>query len=237
MTESVSEQQLANSERIIDAVSRLNSWLAVHRSKKQQAFVEDLEVVMVAAWRCAEIASESQLERITILDDPSDDRHDIVDRLMAERDRLRAILLGEEVQVPRFSYTREDGIEVEVEHWAVRHIVASLKETLFAGREAEDVSYLTMTVSDRDIGPIEVTLRKVWGGKRTPADTISEQQARIAALEDALRPFAEYAKRFALDWPDSTGTSCLFLQPDGTMQHNPNLTLGHCRKAKEVLGE
>lgn len=39
----------------------------------------------------------AQLVRLLPEQDVADDRHDIVDRLMAERDRLRAILLGEEV--------------------------------------------------------------------------------------------------------------------------------------------
>lgn len=146
---------------------------------------QDAEFHAMSKWIVLALIREvrKQDADATILVDPADDRHDIIDRLMAENDRLRSLLLSEEPMVRKLTYTQEDGLEVELQHWAVRCLAESLKDSLFDGREAKDVNFLTLTVSHPDVGPIEVTLQKVWGGKKTPADQINELKQRIAALE------------------------------------------------------
>lgn len=54
---------------------------------------------------------------------------------------------------------------------------------------------------------------------------------------EALRPFAEYALAVGDGWPDDTGTSLLFRQPDGGLAHAPTVRLGDCRKALAALKE
>lgn len=69
---------------------------------------------------------------------------------------------------------------------------------------------------------------------RTERDTAIRDRDR---LRDTLRPFADYANMFTPSWPDTTGCSCLFKQPDGSLEHNPDLNLGHCRAAAALVAE
>lgn len=68
--------------------------------------------------------------------------------------------------------------------------------------------------------------------KKTEAELLRAENDR---LREALKPFAEYAAKVSDEWPDSTGTSLLFCQPDGDLAHDPRVTLGDCRRAKEAL--
>lgn len=96
----------------------------------------------------------------------------------AEIERLRGLLLGEGV-VKKMMYTPEDGIEVELEHWAVKHIAANLANSL-----GEAPNFVTMTVHHPDEGPIEVTVRRAWG--KTVAAVQAELKAEIIALRDQV---------------------------------------------------
>ena len=61
-------------------------------------------------------------------------------------------------------------------------------------------------------------------------------KAELAELRAACKPFVMYANAVVSpNWPDSTGCSLLFRQPDGSMQHNPNPTLGDCRRLAALL--
>ncbi len=96
----------------------------------------------------------------------------------AEIERLRGLLLGEGV-VKKMMYTPEDGIEVELEHWAVKHIAANLANSL-----GEAPNFVTMTVHHPDEGPIEVTVRRAWG--KTVAAVQAELKAEIASLREQV---------------------------------------------------
>lgn len=82
-------------------------------------------------------------------------------------------------------FTQEDGLEVQVEHWGVKLIAASVLDTLLNGREAAEANFLTMTMQS-DIGPLEVTVRKTVGGKSTPADQIALLKQEIEMLKEEI---------------------------------------------------
>lgn len=62
-----------------------------------------------------------------------------------------------------------------------------------------------------------------------------KMEQRIAELREALAPFAIYADAVNAAWPDSTSTSLLFTQPDGSLKHEPTVNLGHCRRAAAAI--
>lgn len=74
---------------------------------------------------------------------------------------------------------------------------------------------------------------------RRSADDVEAENAKLTArvrdLEAVIQPFAEYANTVRQGWPDNTGPSLLFLQPDGSMEHKPRVSLGDCRRAAEAL--
>ena len=107
----------------------------------------------------------------------------VIKELCDEVERLQGLLLGEPKLIS-LSFTQEDGLEVNVEHWAVKLIASSLMDTLLNGREPKDANYVTMTIQS-EIGPLEVTIRKVIGTK-TPADTINELKQEIEILKDQI---------------------------------------------------
>lgn len=96
----------------------------------------------------------------------------------AEIERLRGLLSGEAI-IKKMMYTPEDGVEVEVQHWAVKHIAADLATTL-----GPAPNFVTMTVHHPDQGPIEVTVRRAWG--KTVAAVQAELKAEIIALRDQV---------------------------------------------------
>ncbi len=69
----------------------------------------------------------------------------------------------------------------------------------------------------------------------TGPDDIDYLLAEVERLRQALKPFAVYAAAVQEGWPDDTGCSLLFKQPDGKLEHNPTVTLGDCRKARQIL--
>lgn len=117
-----------------------------------------------------------------------------VARLTAENEQLTA-KLNCEPRLIELKYTPESGVETTMEHWAVKHLAASLLDTF---REAGGENFVTMTLSSSDVGPIEVTIRPEWGGKKTPAMVIAELRAEVSRLT---------ADRERMDWletPTST---------------------------------
>jgi hypothetical protein len=117
--------------------------------------------------------------------------------LFAERQetaRLRELLSGEP-KVRQMTYTPEDGVEVQIEHWAVKLLAASALDIL-KGSGAEN--FVTFTLGGHPEGPVEVTVRPCLGGKKTPAQlldelrgTIAEQSQEIERLKGALRSVAD----------------------------------------------
>lgn len=87
--------------------------------------------------------------------------------LLDELEQLRTILTSDPKII---SMHMEDGkLDVEMQHWAIKAMVCSLAKSLNGG----EFNYMTTTAYHPDIGPLEVTLRKVWG-TRCPADDIAE---------------------------------------------------------------
>lgn len=123
--------------------------------------------------------------------DPSDDRHDAVVRLMAENDRLHALM--------RSTYCAYCGYTVSLD---------------------EDGSVIAEHIRTCEKHPMREAEQK--------NDRLRE---RIAALEDALQPFTLCVGMFAScsdDW----------LYSDASEEYGDNappITVGHCRRAKEVL--
>lgn len=94
----------------------------------------------------------------------------------AELKRTETFLTATPV-LKEMHYTEENGVEVVVEHWAVKVLAASLLDSLLNGREIGAANFVTMTIQT-EAGPLEVTIRKAWGGI-TPADKIAQQQKLI----------------------------------------------------------
>ena len=114
--------------------------------------------------------------------------------LLNEIDRLRKAMT-EPGELKKFSYTPEDGIEFEIEHWAVKLIAASLWDTF--DKEGGE-NFVTTTIDGHKRGPIEVTIRPCWGGKKTTSqvlgelrDTINSMAERVAAQSALLSQRAE----------------------------------------------
>lgn len=87
-----------------------------------------------------------------------------------------------------------------------------------------------------DAGILQAKLDADYIAAAHPATTLA-LIARIRELESAIRPFADYANAINDKWPDSTGTSLLFKQTDGSLQNKPNISLGDCRIAAAVLAK
>lgn len=104
--------------------------------------------------------------------------------LLTEVDRLTK-LLSAEPAIKSLTFTQEDGLEVQVEHWGVKVIAASVLDTLLAGREPSEANFVTMTMPT-EIGPVEITVRKTIGGKSTPADQIALLKQEIEMLKEEL---------------------------------------------------
>jgi len=97
--------------------------------------------------------------------------------LRSEVSRLSQLLEAPPV-LKSMSYTQEDGLEVNVEHWGVKMIAASVLDTLLNGRDPSVANFVTMTINS-DIGPLEVTVRKMIGCQKTPADRIHELESQL----------------------------------------------------------
>lgn len=82
----MNEQDPADDCHIKEAVRRLRMWEAVHGREQKPKFLADIDLVLIAAWRHAEALS---VNGVTAAEDPADDRHDAVTRLMAENDKLK----------------------------------------------------------------------------------------------------------------------------------------------------
>ena len=111
--------------------------------------------------------------------------------LLARVAELEA-LLAADPEVKRFTYTPEDGVEVELEHWAVRHIAASLWKTF---EDDGGPNYLVQTVHGTPKGPMEVTIRPVWGNRRTPTMDLADAKKRIAELEALVATLADRCEK------------------------------------------
>jgi hypothetical protein len=93
-----------------------------------------------------------------------------IEELQAENGRLRGLLSGDP-ELLRAEFTRE-GSEIDIQHWAVRLIAASLWHTFEEEGGPNFISMEVMGLSDK--GPIEVTIRPKWG-KKTPTDVFAER--------------------------------------------------------------
>lgn len=109
----------------------------------------------------------------------------IIADLQAEIDNLREKLLGDPV-IKKFHYTPEDGVEVEIEHWGVKMIAASLLDTFEQGGGP---NFWTATLHDKDKGPIEVTVRPLRGTKSVAQvlDELRQELAQVKAERDSLQ--------------------------------------------------
>jgi hypothetical protein len=152
-------------------------------------------------------------------------KDDRIAELEAEIDRLRN-LLSTDPKVTKFHYTPEDGVEVEVEHWAVRLLAASLAETF---DKAGGVSFVTTTITGHPKGPIEVTVAPTWGERKTTAQVLAELRAENEGLRQALRPFADYAWVMVGLEDDAVEVEC-------SGSKTSRLTAGDFRRAEAVLG-
>lgn len=103
----------------------------------------------------------------------------IIDDLQAEVDNLREKLLGDPV-VKKLHYTPEGGCEVEIQHWGVKMIAASVLDTF---EQDGGPNFWTATLHDREKGPVEVTVRPLWGTKST-AEVLDELRAELAEVKE-----------------------------------------------------
>lgn len=101
-----------------------------------------------------------------------------IERLRAELDRLHGLMLGEG-EVKHMTYSPEKGCEVEIEHWAVKHIARSLFETL-----GDAPNFVTMTVSHPEHGAVEIVVRRPES--KPVAAVLDELRAENAALQKQL---------------------------------------------------
>jgi hypothetical protein len=95
-------------------------------------------------------------------------------------DELKAMLEAEP-KVKEFKYTDETGLEVAMEHWAVRHLVVSLYDS-FDKLGGKNFATFEFELGGHTRGPMEVVIRPKWGTK-TQTQIIVELKARIAELE------------------------------------------------------
>lgn len=108
--------------------------------------------------------------------------------LEADNTRLKGLLEANPAVV-RMEYTREDGSTVELEHWAVRHIAASLRESF---RRDGGPNYFSIEVSgdghdeEPPWGPLEVVIRPRWGTK-TPVQLHQEAMAEVERLRSSVQ--------------------------------------------------
>ena len=98
-------------------------------------------------------------------------------------------LVRKDPEVSRVHYDRDDGVTVELEHWAVRHLAVSALESF---RQGGGTNYVTFTLASPD-GWCEVTVRPCWG-RRTPQQDLAELRAEVQRLRarlDELEPRPE----------------------------------------------
>ena len=101
-----------------------------------------------------------------------------LESLRAEVSRLNDLLHGEP-KVRKFIYTAENGVEMEVQHWGVKAIAASVMDTF---KTEGGPNFVTCTLDDGQRGPIEVTVRPLWGTKST-AQVLDELRKELAAAK------------------------------------------------------
>lgn len=105
----------------------------------------------------------------------------ILAELREENARLRGLMSGD-VIVKSLTYTKEDGTQAEVQHWAVKLLAGSLLDTF---KEFNGENFVTFKLNSPE-GPLEVTIRPCWGGKKTVAEVLAEKQEEIAGLRQQL---------------------------------------------------
>lgn len=104
-----------------------------------------------------------------------------VEELQQEIDRLRGLLQADPV-IKSLRYTSEEGLELEVQHWAVRLLVASLLDTF---QQCGGQNFVTLNLLSKE-GPIEVTIRPCWGNRKTTAEVLDDLRQEIAGLRGSL---------------------------------------------------
>ncbi len=105
----------------------------------------------------------------------------VLAELRAENDRLSGLMNGD-VILKTVTYTREDGTQAEVQHWAVKLLAGSLLDTF---KEFGGENFVTFTLNSSD-GPLEVTIRPCWGGKKTAAEVLGELRAENERLRQQI---------------------------------------------------
>lgn len=137
---------------------------------------DDLDALLARLESCDGVKSEAAV----IL-------HEKCQLLVREFKRLRELLTGEG-KVLSFSWTPEDGSECQIEHWAVKHLAASVLDS-FKKSGAENFAIFTL---HSEVGALEITIRPK-SSRKTPGDVISELRARVAFLEEVLNVSKESA--------------------------------------------
>ncbi len=163
--------------------------LAAHLQRRNQSLSRKLRNVRKAArcfMRAKEYALWEQGEGVAQAIERDAGKAARIAGLEAENARLRGLLEADPA-VKRMTYSSAEGLEMDVSHWAVRHLAASLWDTF---EEIGGPNFSTLVVhagkeGEESRGPLEVTVRPMWGTK-TPVELLTEWKGRAARLETAL---------------------------------------------------
>jgi hypothetical protein len=117
-----------------------------------------------------------------------------LEELEAENLRLHK-LLAADTQIIEANYHRDAGINVTIEHWAVRHLAASFIESLKRGRKLDEANYIIMNIDCGEI-PIEVTIQKKGG--TTPGQMLDKAKQYIKYFLET------HPNRDTKDWNEDT---------------------------------
>ena len=116
-------------------------------------------------------------------------------------------ILAKEPKLKKFTYTAEDGIEMEMDHWAIRHLMASVQDSL-----GEAKNYNTIAFELRNgTGGFLVTIQRM--NKETPG----EQLFRSRSLLETIVKLCNDGKR--VSFSEDTGGNTLTVSINARHSH------------------
>lgn len=118
-----------------------------------------------------------------------------------------ADILAESPKLKNFTYTNKEGLEIQMQHWAVRHLVASLKNSI---GDAKNFTTMELTLTDRSESFIVTIQRK---GHETPA----EQRNRSLITLDAIMKLVNAGK--TVSFSEDSGGNTLTVSVNARHSH------------------
>lgn len=155
---------------------------------------------------------------------------DLLEATAAEMERLRALVEFRFKDAAK-AYLQSAGpdgkgafqfdIRAGIVPLIAEHLAASFKAM---GGE----NYVQMEVSHDELGPLMLTIQRKYG--ELPAAIAAKERERADRAEGALRPFAEYATRVAMNHPGWDHDGFSFQLPDDDAP-----TMREFRRARETM--